>query len=274
MRSLGLLVAATVLLSLLGGCVCGKRPRCCPPVGTARAEPALPDGPYARQSGQTAWDYLRAKYDADADGRITAAEYDRGEAAFTRLDKDGDGTITEPDLKPGPVHGLMVRMILVQWFQDDAQPMLLAREELERALEATDADEDGVLDARELDQRMTGHEAHVPQMPTPPPGMEPHLSVRLLVDADEDGVVRHDELLAWFDARAKDGAWAPMGQRRPPPGGRAPGGRAPGRRGPVGAAEGEAAPDFTLASPDGAKTVRLASFRGEKPVALIFGSYT
>lgn len=37
---------------------------------------------------------------------------------------------------------------------------------------------------------------------------------------------------------------------------------------------GEAAPDFTLKTVDGSAQVRLSSFRGAKPVVLIFGSYT
>jgi hypothetical protein len=37
---------------------------------------------------------------------------------------------------------------------------------------------------------------------------------------------------------------------------------------------GEQAPDFELARLDGTAGVRLSSFRGVKPVALIFGSFT
>jgi thiol-disulfide isomerase/thioredoxin len=37
---------------------------------------------------------------------------------------------------------------------------------------------------------------------------------------------------------------------------------------------GDRAPDFTLMSPDGRQRVRLADYRGQKPVVLIFGSYT
>ncbi len=37
---------------------------------------------------------------------------------------------------------------------------------------------------------------------------------------------------------------------------------------------GEMASDFELASPDGQKTVRLSSFRGKRPVVLVFGSFT
>ncbi len=37
---------------------------------------------------------------------------------------------------------------------------------------------------------------------------------------------------------------------------------------------GDLAPDFELQDPDGNVTVRLSDFRGKRPVALVFGSYT
>ena len=37
---------------------------------------------------------------------------------------------------------------------------------------------------------------------------------------------------------------------------------------------GDSAPDFNLKTVDGARDVRLSSFRGQKPVVLIFGSHT
>ena len=37
---------------------------------------------------------------------------------------------------------------------------------------------------------------------------------------------------------------------------------------------GDLAPDFELCDADGANPVRLSNFRGEKPVALVFGSFT
>jgi hypothetical protein len=39
-------------------------------------------------------------------------------------------------------------------------------------------------------------------------------------------------------------------------------------------AEGDLAPDFELPGVDGESTVHLASLREERPVALVFGSYT
>ena len=267
MRATLSLVLGAALAALLAGCVCCKQPRCCEVVRVVASEPSLPDGPYARDARQSAWEYLRGKYDADGDGRIAKGEYDRGEDAFARLDKNADGAITEDDLGPGPVHGLMVRMILLQWFQDDANPMVIERAELERGFDAVDANDDGALTSAELKARMDSHAAHVPMLPKPPPGMDPFLSVQMLVDAESKARVRRDAMLAWFDERAKDGAWSPMGNRRrgPPPGGRRP---------PQGAAVGEPAPDFTLTSPDGDTTVTLSDFRDKRPVALVFGSYT
>jgi len=37
---------------------------------------------------------------------------------------------------------------------------------------------------------------------------------------------------------------------------------------------GDIAPDFELSDVSGENTMRLSDFRGKKPVALIFGSYT
>ena len=37
---------------------------------------------------------------------------------------------------------------------------------------------------------------------------------------------------------------------------------------------GDHAPDFELQGPSGVTRVRLSDFRGERPVALVFGSYT
>ena len=37
---------------------------------------------------------------------------------------------------------------------------------------------------------------------------------------------------------------------------------------------GDMAPDFTLTDGSGTRTVTLSEFRGKKPVALVFGSFT
>lgn len=38
--------------------------------------------------------------------------------------------------------------------------------------------------------------------------------------------------------------------------------------------KGDVAPDFTLSDITGTESITLSDFRGKKPVALIFGSYT
>ncbi len=37
---------------------------------------------------------------------------------------------------------------------------------------------------------------------------------------------------------------------------------------------GDTAPNFQLTTPDGSQTVQLSDFRGQRPVVLVFGSYT
>ena len=45
-------------------------------------------------------------------------------------------------------------------------------------------------------------------------------------------------------------------------------------RDPLSPKVGDLAPDFELQDPEGVTRVRLSDFRGERPVALVFGSYT
>ena len=49
---------------------------------------------------------------------------------------------------------------------------------------------------------------------------------------------------------------------------------APPERVPGAVRVGDPAPDFQLSPRGGGTAVRLSSFRGQSPVALIFGSYT
>jgi peroxiredoxin len=43
---------------------------------------------------------------------------------------------------------------------------------------------------------------------------------------------------------------------------------------PLAPKAGDEAPDFELCDTNGENPVRLSSFRGERPVALVFGSFT
>ena len=46
------------------------------------------------------------------------------------------------------------------------------------------------------------------------------------------------------------------------------------RYGPLAPKVGDMAPDFELRDVNGESAVRLSDFRGKKPVALVFGSFT
>ncbi len=46
------------------------------------------------------------------------------------------------------------------------------------------------------------------------------------------------------------------------------------RYGPLAPKVGDVAPDFELRDVNGENPVHLSNFRGEKPVALVFGSFT
>ena len=50
--------------------------------------------------------------------------------------------------------------------------------------------------------------------------------------------------------------------------------RGAGRQQPAGPRIGDQAPDFRLKTKDGQREVQLSSFKGQKPVVLVFGSFT
>ena len=79
---------------------------------------------------------------------------------------------------------------------------------------------------------------------------------------DGNGMIAEEELTAFFEDRDDgDLVWTFVARGR-------------GSRADSGAPEGEMAPDFTLAPPKGGYPVTLSTFRGKRPVALVFGSYT
>ena len=96
-------------------------------------------------------------------------------------------------------------------------------------------------------------------------GLEPWDVLMEAADANRDGRIAHAELAGAFAALAVDGDTLRLPQR-------------PARRAPAGAESGVGvgveAPDFELLPPSGKGAVRLSSFRGKQPVALVFGSYT
>ena len=66
-------------LAALAAAAAAAAPACAPPAPEKPADPALA--------------FLMERHDGNGDGRITAGEYGRDEAAFARLDRDGNGIL-------------------------------------------------------------------------------------------------------------------------------------------------------------------------------------
>ena len=62
-----------------------------------QGEPARPAQPPRSSLAELAYRKLLGQYDKDDDGRITKAEYPRGEQAFANLDRNQDGFVTRAD---------------------------------------------------------------------------------------------------------------------------------------------------------------------------------
>ena len=127
---------------------------------------------------------------------------------------------------------------------------------------------DGVLSAAEFEARKIAVEeaGAAPPQARIPPGMQIYVAIVAVIDTDASGDVTFLEIEVFFHARDSngDGIWEMRA--------RAAAGR--GSRADSGVAAGQPAPDFALRPPDGGTAVTLSSYRGRKPVALIFGSYT
>ncbi len=227
--------------------------------------------PVAAQRGGdpgAVWQHLAERYDADGDGVITAEEHGRGERQFRNLDRDGDGTITAADFerrgrRPGrgargergerPAPREVARRLgdlFGSFLNVDGEPGLSAVD-WQQLRERLAPDENGVvgdggvaavlgLDGKTRMARMGG-------------------SLKPLLDHDGDGELHVDDLDAVFAAldRDGDGLIEQGDEIDMPPG------------------VGEMAPDFSLPfAGDADRELRLSSHRGERPVVLIFGSYT
>lgn len=267
------------------GCPCPSP--CAPGPGFAVGRPAArssptpaPAGPLdlARAHGQgreAIWSFLASRYDADRDGRVSAAEYPRAAEVFARMDGDHDGALTAADFR-GPtvmdrsiVSLVLRRLLAAQAAPEAAVPETSSRPALPdlegwRALALRlDGDHDGRLTPEEV---VAAHEearrAPVPGAPDLPAGTHPVAALRAVVDQDGSGDLSAAELAAWGAADEAE-RQAESAKRDPEQARRL-----------AGVAEGEPAPDFTLERVDGGAPVTLSSFRGRQPVALIFGSYT
>ena len=219
------------------------------------------------QEDTTVWKYLAEKYDGDGDGAVALREYDRSERSFKRLDRDGDGRLTEKDFEEaGRMQVYVTRMMLMRHFQDDDDPGALTVEEMQAAFDRHDSDGDGQIDEAELKAARASFQPRGKGGPRPmPAGMNPEATVLKVCDTDGNATISKEECEAFFRSHDDgDGVWQ---MPRPRSGDRS-------RPAVSGPAPGAVAPDFTLRDTRGRNPVTLSSHFGARPVALIFGSYT
>jgi hypothetical protein len=183
------------------------------------------------------WKWLADRMGTDRSGAITRKQFKGPAALFARLDRDGNGKLTPADLDWSP------RSPLVQ--QARFADMLFRR---------ADADTNGRISAAEW-QALFKKAAR-----------------------GKDHLTPEDVRALLFPPQPK----APPRKR-----GKAPPAGMPSRwlllkglfSGEIGSFRegprlGERAPDFRLRTHDGKRTVSLSSYRGKRPVVLVFGSFT
>jgi Ca2+-binding EF-hand superfamily protein len=196
-------------------------------------------------------------YDRDRDGRVTLAEYGRGEEPFRNLDRDRDGVVTPADfeVKVGMPPDLAAPFLIVMRLAGpDVESVAIG--DLDELFEPVDENRDGALDRIEF------------AGPAPALGSDRFAPVLAAADADRDGRLALAELKAYAAARDKDADGRLSRRERLKPGPEP-------KTGWFDPAAREPAPDFALPREDGGpEIVSLSSFKGKFPVALIFGSFT
>ncbi len=180
------------------------------------------------------WKWLARRFDADRDGRVTLKEYRGPREIFDRLDRDGDGALTANDF---------------DW--TDQSVFLKQKAQATALLRKFDDDGDDKLSRAEWDALFTklanGKDHLTPddlrRLLLAPPVTQP------AAKKGAGGMPSRNMLLAGL---VNGEIGSPF----------------------EGARVGALAPLFALPTHDGKRTVALADHLGEKPVVLIFGSFT
>jgi hypothetical protein len=196
------------------------------------------DGWFHGSQGRYGWKWLAARFDANHDGTITRQEFFGPQELFDRLDRNHDGVLTPSDFDWSQRSSFAMQSAPSRyWFAayDQDSNGRITREEWD-ALFARAAGSKGYLTADDL--REAFPVAPPPRrldQPPPPPQANQGPAMFTLFKGLLSG-----ELGSAFEGPA-------INQR---------------------------APDFELKTQDGSRAIRLSSFRGKKPVVLVFGSFT
>jgi len=220
----------------------------------------------------------RVGADTDFGGQFARIAFNLVTTGVHALDRDDDGVLSIadfPDLDAesfrGFYHDQRALRVIGAHFQADEDMAELRLDELEWMITTYDLDHDDMIDAGEF---AAGAEEYRREIDDGDDSgterammgdYDPWEVLLEAVDDDDDGRLSAQELMGFFDERGGgDQVLSMRGEaseqsRRPDS---------------SGVPEGEMAPDFSLEPPDGGERVTLSSFRGKKPVALVFGSYT
>jgi len=192
------------------------------------------DGWFHAGQSRYGWEWLARRYDEDGEGVITADEFAGPAELFERLDRDRDG-----DLKPDDF----------DW--SDRSPFLRREGQAGQWFAQIDKSSNGRITPDEWQQffdKLAGDKGYISRddlqkglFPAPP---KRDLSTRSAPQGPSQIVL------------LKGLASGELGSLRPGPGIDKP------------------APDFELETQSGQRRIRLSSFRNEKPVVLVFGSFT
>lgn len=229
-----------------------------------------------QQEQTKVWEFLVEKYDANSDGVITAAEYSRGENSLASYDRNRDGVVNQDDFTSPAMRGRGRGRARGRGRGRGGAGMQMTQLQADQ-LVARGADSDGsravtlsewqaVLEAMKAGGEVLAPAA-LTAMAKQPNGNRMLLRAQMQAtflgsfDDNGDGEVTVAELSLTFARLDKDQnntlEWREMGLAVVLP------------------QQGVVAPDFVLPYRDDVeKTATLSSFAGEKPVALIFGSYT
>jgi Ca2+-binding EF-hand superfamily protein len=218
---------------------------------------AVPAAQGQRGDPDAVWKHLRESYDKDQDGAVSKQEYPRGDDKFARFDRDGDGKLTAADFERGAAAGrdegrgrgergaqrgggmrdMLATMVGPELYKaaDADRNGNVSTAEWKAFVDGLGADEDGNIESGKLPFGRSGM------------GRQMTANLRTVDDLDE--------VFARLDADRSGSL----------------------ERGELGdlPIAGDVAPDFELPfADDDSKTVKLSSYKDDRPVALIFGSYT
>jgi hypothetical protein len=192
--------------------------------------------------GQTRhdWPALARRYDADSDGAITAAELPASPSDFGRLDRDGDGRIVADDLdwseEASYVRARAQARARFGMFDHNSNGRISA-DEWQKFFQKA-AKGKAFLTSEDLADALYGNPPRVPKRDDssskPVPGEAPPSRWTLLLG------LLSGEIGSLFE----------------------------------GPALGDPAPDFALKTFTLDRSLRLAELKGDKPIVLIFGSFT